>query len=201
MRNVSAVMLLFLAVAMVGCNAAKQAGSTPPAGTNITDGSWALTINNFEGGQPATISVQAVFPNDTPVYSAPLMIGYTSCAEDGITYLPAADFPQPAGNTVVGPACFVALGGGCNNGNCIQAEPSADITTSTRYDPGSFTIGVPTNPVLNGSAFNIQYVEVGGWQMDGTGTISNGVASGTWVCDQTTPACSGITGSFTATQH
>lgn len=52
-------------------------------------------------------------------------------------------------------------------------------------------IGVTANPAPNGSAFNLSYLSyiellnseevVNGpqiWQMDGTGTISNGTASG-----------------------
>jgi hypothetical protein len=200
MKKTVAFMLLSVA-ALVGCGTTKQAAPATPT-TNMTAGAWVVTINNFIGSQTDTVTVQAVFPNGTPVYDVSL-VGYTSCAEDGITYV-AGDGPQPAGHTVVGPACFVALGGGCNGG-CIEAEPSSDITSSNSDDEVlTFTLGVPTNPAANGSVFNIQYAEEGNgviWQMDGTGTISDGTASGTWVCDPSTPACSGITGTFTATQQ
>jgi hypothetical protein len=68
-------------------------------------------------------------------------------------------------------------------------------------EPLTFTIGVPTNPTSNGSVFNLRYEEKGGGnirEIDGTGTIHNGVASGTWVCDASTPVCSPVTGTFTA---
>jgi hypothetical protein len=71
-------------------------------------------------------------------------------------------------------------------------------------EPLTFTIGVPTNPVPNGSTFNVQYAESDNgsvWQMDGTGAVNNGTASGTWVCDPSTPACSGMSGTFTAAQQ
>jgi hypothetical protein len=201
MKKMSAVsVLLFLG--MLACNAAKQAGSTPPS-TSMMAGSWVTTISNFIGGRTDTVTVVNLSPNGTPVYdSGPPAIGYTSCAEDGITYA-AGDGPQPAGHTVVGPACFVALGGGENG--TVNGVPDSNITIPNPDDePLTFTIGVPTNPVPNGSVFNIQYAEEYNdviWQMDGTGTISNGTASGTWVCDPSTPACSGITGTFTATQQ
>lgn len=211
MRKMSAVSMLLLGVGMLGCNAAKQAGSTAPASTNITAGAWVTTINNFIGGQTDTVTVQVVYPNGTTVYDVS-PVGVISCANGGITY-DSGDGPQPAGNPVVGPACFVALGGGCNGiDSCVSSAPSntsPNITsTNTDAEVLTFTIGVPTNPAANGSAFNIEYAEytpVNGvetlWQMDGTGTISNGTASGTWVCDPSTPACSGITGTFRATQQ
>jgi hypothetical protein len=69
----------------------------------------------------------------------------------------------------------------------------------------TFIIGVPTNPVPNGATFNIQYAELddpsGVWQVNGTGTINGGVASGTWACDPSTHACAGISGTFTARQQ
>ena len=209
MRKMSAVSMLLLGVGMLGCNAAKQAGSTAPASTNITAGAWVTTINNFIGEQTDTVTVQVVYPNGTTVYDVS-PVGVISCENGGITY-DSGDGPQPAGNPVVGPACFVALGGGCNGG-CVSGTTglTSNITSSNGSAssgdlPLTFSIGVPTNPTPNGSAFNIQYGEfhttVGTWQMDGTGTINNGTASGTWVCDPSTPACSGITGTFTATQQ
>jgi hypothetical protein len=209
MRKMSAVsMLLLLGVGMLGCNAAKQAGSTAPASTNITAGAWVTTINNFIGGQTDTVTVQVVYPNGMTVYDVS-PVGALSCENGGITY---SSTPQPAGNPVVGPACFVALGGGCNLiGGCLSSSPSSVVQNITSSDhasggvlPLTFTIGVPANPAPNGSTFNIQYAEADNaivWQMDGTGTINNGTASGTWVCDPSTPACSGITGTFRATQQ
>jgi hypothetical protein len=201
------LLLLFLAVGMLGCNAAKQAG-TPVTGTNMTAGTWVVTINDFIGGQD-TVTVQVIYPNGTTVYDVS-PVGVISCDNGGITYA-SGDGPQPPGNPVVGPACFVALGGGCNGG-CVSGTTglTSNITSSNGSGssgdlPLTFSIGVPTNPTPNGSAFNIQYGEfhttVGTWQMDGTGTISNGMASGTWVCDPSTSACSGMTGTFTAAQQ
>jgi hypothetical protein len=199
------LLLLFLAVGMLGCNAAKQAGQVTPAGTNMTAGTWVVAINDFIGGRTDTVTVVNSYPNGTLVYdgSGP-SVGYTSCDNDGLTYTNGT--PQTGGTPVVGPACFVALGGGCNGG-CVSGATNTDtnITSSNGPDvePLTFIIGVPLNPAPNESAFNIQYAEYNGviWQMDGTGTIANGTASGTWVCDPSTPACSGMTGTFTATQQ
>jgi hypothetical protein len=197
--------LLIVVLGLTGCNAAKQAASTPAStpSTSMTAGAWVVTINNFIGARTDTVTVVNLSPNGTAVYGGynDPPVGVISCANGGMTYA-AGDGPQPAGNSVVGPACFVALGGGANatvngvvDGNITSTNPNDEVLT--------FTIGVPTNPTPNGSAFNIQYAEYNGviWQMDGTGTISNGVASGTWVCDPSAPACSGITGAFTATQQ
>ena len=212
MKKISLCTLLFLA-GTLGCNAAKQAGSTAPA-TSMTAKTWVTTISNFIGGHTDTVTAITLSPNGTPVYDGPPpAIGNISCANGGITYAPGGG-PQPPGNSVVGPACFVALGGGCNGGGCVGTpNPNMNLTSSNAGGninaPGvevlDFTIGVPTDPVPNGSTFNIQYAEFdsgyGVWQMDGTGTINGGVASGTWVCDPSTPACSGISGTFTATQQ
>jgi hypothetical protein len=208
MRKMGAVsMLLLLGAAMLGCNAAKQASSAAPAGTNITSGTWVVTVNNFIGGRTDAVTVVNLSPNGTAEYdgSGPA-IGYTSCDNSGLTYTNGS--PQNGGTPVVGPACFVALGGGANG--TVNGVPDSNITsTNTDALPLNFIIGVPTNPVSNGSVFNIQYAEIDGgdtpsgvWQMDGTGTInSDGTATGTWVCDSSTSSCSGITGTFTATQQ
>jgi hypothetical protein len=203
MRKMSAVsMLLLLGVGMLACNAAKQAGSTPPASTSMMAGSWVVTITNF-GGQTDTVTVVNPYPNGT-IISDVSPVGYTSCDNFGLTYTNGS--AQNGGTPVVGPACFVALGAGCNGG-CGPTPQSIKSSNPDAF-PLNFIIGVPTNPVPNGSAFNIQYAEVPDspvnsveWQMDGTGTISNGAASGTWVCDPSTPACSGVSGTFTATQQ
>jgi hypothetical protein len=205
MKKMSAVsVLLFLG--MLACNAAKQAGNTAPASTSMMAGAWVVTINDFIGGRTDTVTVVNLSPNGTAVYdgSGPA-VGYTSCDNFGLTYTNGT--PQNGGTPVVGPACFVALGGGANG--TVNGVPDSNITsTNTDAEPLNFIIGVPTNPAPNGSTFNLSYEEdtpVNGvettWQMDGTGTISNGTASGTWVCDPSTPACSGITGTFTATQQ
>lgn len=210
MKKMRVLMHLFLGVGMFGCNAAKQAGSTAPASTSVMAGAWITTIPNFVGGRTDIVTVVNLSPNGTPVDGLP-PIGNISCQNGGITYLPGGG-PQPAGNPVVGPACFVALGGGCNGG-CVPGASNlgTNITSSngsgngSGVEPLTFTIGVPTNPVPNGSTFNIQYAEsdssYGLWQMDGTGTVNNGTASGTWVCDPSTPACSGMHGTFTAAQQ
>jgi hypothetical protein len=203
MREMSAVsMLLFLGVGMLGCNAAKQADSTAPASTSMTTGAWVVTINNFIGERTDTVTVVNPYPNGTLIYdgSGPA-VGYTSCDNDGLTYY---NPPQTGGTPIVGPACFVALGGGCNGGCGSTPQSIASSNGTTGVLPLNFVIGVPTNPVPNASTFNVQYAEQDDsslWQMDGTGTINNGTASGTWVCDSSTPACSGITGTFTATQQ
>jgi hypothetical protein len=211
MRKMSAVsMLLLLGAGMLACNAVKQAGSTPPS-TSMMAGSWVTTISNFIGGRTDTVTVVNLSPNGTTVYDVS-PVGVISCANGGIAYA-SGDGPQPAGNSVVGPACFVALGGGCNGG-CVDGASNTGVNIkssngsgsagSNGVEPLTFTIGVPTNPAPNGSTFNIQYAEADNatvWQMDGTGTVNNGTASGTWVCDPSTPACSGITGTFTATQQ
>ncbi|MGC2794643.1 MAG: hypothetical protein WA899_21680 [Candidatus Sulfotelmatobacter sp.] len=207
----SVVVMLLLGVGTLGCNAAKQTGSTSTISTSVMAGAWVTTINNFIGGRTDTVTVVNLSPNGTTVYDVS-PVGVISCANGGITY---SSVPQPAGNSVVGPACFVALGGGCNfiDGCLSSNDPSnivPNITSSNGsgsngVEPLTFTIGVPANPAPNGSKFNIQYAEFGSasgtWQMDGTGTVNNGTATGTWVCDPSTPACSGMSGTFTATEQ
>jgi hypothetical protein len=198
--------LLIVVLGLTGCNAAKQAASTPASTptTSMTAGTWVVTINNFIGARTDTVTVVNLSPNGTLVYDgAGPSIGYTSCDNGGLTYTVVGQ-AQSGGTPVVGPACFVALGGGANA--TVNGVVDGNITSTNANDEVlDFIIGVPTNPTPNGSAFNIQYSEEEGgnnsWQMDGSGTINNGTATGTWVCDPSTPACSGITGTFTATQQ
>ncbi len=203
MKKISVVSLLMLVSAyLVGCGATKQSTPATPTTTNMTASPWVVTINNFIGGRTDTVSVANPYPNGTLIYdgSGPA-VGYTSCDNSGLTYY---NPPQTGGTPVVGPACFVALGGGCNGGCGSTPQNITSSNGTTGVLPLNFIIGVQTNPVPNASTFNIQYAEQDDsslWQMDGTGTINNGTASGTWVCDPSTPACSGITGTFTATQQ
>lgn len=98
----------------------------------------------------------------------------------------------PCANGVTGPACF----GGSN-----LSSKSDDTTPGT---PESLLIGVPVNPVPiggpDGYAFNFLYVYSavsGSWNIVGTGKFyPNGNVAGNWQCAASTPACSGLSGTF-----
>jgi hypothetical protein len=189
MKSLFAVfMLLSVSAVLVCCGSTTQ--GTTPVSTNMTAGTWVITIVNGVGVGKSNIITTTVAPNGTPV---PATSGNTSCSTDSYQN-------EPPYQSVVGPACFNALGGGSDNqvGTLSQSAPG---------EPLNLMLGVPANPVTSGSAFNLLYMEViadgteGIWQIDGTGTISNGTASGTWVCDASTPLCSGISGTFSATQQ
>jgi hypothetical protein len=96
-------------------------------------------------------------------------------------------------NGVTGPACF--------SGSNLSSK-SDDATPGA---PVSLLIGVPVNPVpivggADGYAFNFLYVYSASgavWNIVGTGRFySNGNVGGTWQCDTSTPACSGLSGNF-----
>lgn len=109
-----------------------------------------------------------------------------------ITTVTATLTSAPCANGVVGPACF--------SGSNLSSK-SDDSNPGT---PESLQIGVPVNPVPiggpDGYAFNFLYVYgsiSGTWNIVGTGRFySNGNVAGTWQCDTSTPACSGLSGNF-----
>lgn len=185
MKSLVASLALFSALLVIGgCGANKQVSGT--GSTNMTDGPWIITATNAGGVGTTNVITTTVVPNGTPV---PATSGTTSCNTDSYQ-------DQPPYESLVGPVCFNALGGGSLGqvGNISATAPGEPL--------GDLMIGVSANPAPNGSTFNFMYLQNltahGMWQIDGTGTINNGTASGTWACDPSTSACSGVTGTFTA---
>lgn len=190
-KMIAVFVMLSVSGVLVGCGGATQASSTPASGTNMTAGAWVITITNGGGGGTSNVvTTTVVGPNGTP---ADTEGGTISCS--------TASFQGPSdAETVVGPVCFIALGGGATGtlGNLSM--------TASGMTLGAMMMGVTANPAPNGSRFNFTFREgltaaSGEWQIDGTGTINNGTVSGTWSCDTSTPACSGISGTFTGTQQ
>jgi len=97
--------------------------------------------------------------------------------------------------SVQGHACFTA-----NNNTGQGSISGAGIGSSSKGQ--GVLIGVSANPVPAGGAFNLVFVAGDGngnfIEFTGSGTISNGMATGTGSCSPNTPACAGDSATFTA---
>jgi hypothetical protein len=98
--------------------------------------------------------------------------------------------------SVQGPACFIA-----NNNTGQGSISGAGIGSSSKGQ--GVLIGVSANPVPAGGAFNLVFVAGDGngnfVEFTGSGTISNGMVTGTGSCSPNTPVCNGDSATFTAT--
>jgi len=99
--------------------------------------------------------------------------------------------------SVQGPACFIA-----NNNTGQGSISGAGIGGSSKGQ--GVLIGVSANPVPSGGAFNLVFVAGDGngnfAEFTGSGTISNGMVTGTGSCSPSTPVCVGDSATFTASQ-
>jgi hypothetical protein len=109
------------------------------------------------------------------------------------TLISAATCNSPEGN-VASAVCFTGT-------SLFNSEPGPSLTGT----PESILVGVTagTDPTGAGQEFNFQYVyrteSAGTWNILGEGTFyPNGNVAGTWQCSTATPACAGLTGTFTA---
>ena len=124
--------------------------------------------------------------------ATPWGIIVSDSADANISTVTATLASASCADGVAGPACF----GGSN-----LSSKSDDPTPGT---PVSLLVGVPVNPVpiggVDGYAFNFLYVysaSSGTWNIVGVGKFyPNGNVAGTWQCDSSTPACSGMSGNF-----
>ncbi len=97
--------------------------------------------------------------------------------------------------SVQGPVCFIA------NNNTGQGSISGAGIGSSSNGQGVL-IGVSANPVPAGGAFTLVFVAGDGngnfVEFTGSGTISNGMVTGTGSCSPNTPSCNGYSATFTA---
>jgi hypothetical protein len=97
--------------------------------------------------------------------------------------------------TVTGPSCFVA-----NN----FTTPGSITGTGLLFPAQGALIGVPANPAPANSALNLLFVEANDTSdavFTGSGTVSGGKMTGTWACDASSPACVGLSGTFSGSKQ
>jgi hypothetical protein len=97
--------------------------------------------------------------------------------------------------TVTGPSCFVA--------NNSTGEGSITATGTLLFPAQGALIGVPANPAPAKSALNLLFVEADDTDaavFTGTGTVSGGKMTGNWACDASSPACAGLSGTFSGSK-
>ncbi len=169
------IAILILIVFAVGCSSTNSAGGG--SGTSM-QGTWTVTgsATSQRGGGPESESG----PFQVELVSSPCSVT-----------TPVGVF------SVQGSVCFIA------NNNTGQGSISGPGIAPKSTGQG-ILIGVPSNPLPAGGAFNLLFVagdQNGNFaEFTGSGTVTNGNLTGSGSCSPNTPACQGATGTFSGTQ-
>ena len=163
------IVILILLVFAAGCSSTKNTGG---GAVTSMPGTWTVTGNLGSQGGSGTYQVSLV--------SSPCSV------------------TTPVGMfSVQGPVCFIA------NNNSGQGSISGTGLSIYASNTGQgVLIGVPSNPVPSGSTLNLLFVAAnnsGFVEFTGSGTVGNGTMTGTGSCSASTPACQGVTGTFSGT--
>jgi hypothetical protein len=165
-------LIVAAAVISVACGGSPKSES---ASSTQIPGAWAWTITSNEVGLSANA------------------LSVTLVASQCSLSTPVGTF------TVEGPICFTA--------DDDTRQGSISGTGQFLYPPQSLLVGSSTNPLPSNTTATIdllfveedQYGDVA--VFNGNGSISNGVATGTWACNPSSPACSGLSGTFSGSQN
>jgi hypothetical protein len=166
------IVILILLVFAAGCSSTKNTGG---GAVTSMQGTWTVTGNLGSQGGPGTYQVALV--------SSPCSV------------------TTPVGTfSVQGPVCFIA------SNNTGQGAISGTGLPSTSKNTGQgVLIGVAANPVPANGTFNLLFVagDASGnfVEFTGSGTVSNGVMTGTGSCSPSTPLCQGLSGTFSGNQQ
>jgi hypothetical protein len=167
------ILISILIVFAAGCNSANNTASG--SGTTI-QGTWT-----------ATGTVASVRDTTPQSESGPYQVKFVSSPCSVTT--PVGMF------SVQGPVCFIA------NNNAVQGSISGPGISSTSTGQGVL-IGVPSNPAPANAAFSLLFVAGDGngklVEFTGTGTVDNGMMTGTGSCSSSTPMCQGASATFSA---
>src|SRR5437773_5127050 len=168
------ILILVLIVFAAGCGG----NSAPkPTGTSM-QGTWTVT-GNLQCTQGCGSGVSNTY--QVALVSSPCSV------------------TTPVGTfSVQGPVCFIA-NNNSGQGSISGTGLSTDATKNTQQ---GILIGVHSNPVAKGAAFNLILVagDNNGNFVEGTasGTVGNGSMTGTGSCSSNTPVCQGVSGTFSA---
>lgn len=147
-------------------------GSNGTSGTQIP-GSWTITANELS-------SVGNVF-------SVTLVSSQCSVVAGDEVF------------TVQGPSCFIA--------DDSTGQGSISVSGQLVYPAQGVLVGAPTNPVPadTSESINLVFVEADEYGdlsiFNGNGSVENGTMSGTWVCSTYSPACAGLSGTFSGMRN
>jgi hypothetical protein len=177
-------LILISMVFAVGCNnSAKNAGGGSAASGTSMAGQWSFTATATSTGNLGSQCTNGVCGPGT--YQLTLVSSPCSVTT------PVGTF------SVQGAVCFIA------NNNSGQGSISGTGLPSDVSNIGQgVLIGVPSNPVPSGSTLNLLFVAAnnsGFVEFTGSGTVGNGTMTGTGSCSASTPACQGVTGTFSGT--
>ncbi len=99
--------------------------------------------------------------------------------------------------TVAGPTCFIAD----NN----TGKGSISGTGQFIYPPVGALVGVPADPAPAGSTLNLLFVEAdlsgNAAVFGGNGTVTGNKMTGSWTCNANSPACLGLSGTFSGNKQ
>jgi hypothetical protein len=147
-------------------------GSNAPSGTQIP-GSWTITANELS--------------STGSVFSVNLVSSQCSVVAGDEVF------------TVQGPTCFIA--------DDTTGQGSISATGQLLYPAQGVLLGASSNPVPANTieSVNLVFVEADEYGdlsiFNGNGSIENGTINGTWVCSTYSPACAGLTGTFSGTRN
>jgi len=163
------ILILIWIVFAVGCGSTKNAAS----GETSLPGMWSVTGNLGSQSGSKTYQVSLV--------SSPCSV------------------TTPVGMfSVQGPVCFIA-----NNNTGQGSISGTGLLSSSKNTGQGVLIGVAANPVPPNGTFNLLFVtgDANGnfVEFTGSGTVSHGTMTGTGSCSSSTPACQGVSGTFSGT--
>ncbi len=171
-KGISLLMLILIVFA-AGCNSSNSA--TGSGATTPIPGTWSAT---------GTLACTQICPG-AQTYSVVLVA--SPCTVD----TPVGTF------SVDGAVCFIA-----NNNTASGSISGPGIPTTPKSTGQGILIGVPANPVPDNSTINLLFVSASGGnsfiEFTGSASIAGGKITGTAACSASTPACEGMTASFTA---
>jgi hypothetical protein len=184
-RSMKRVLILSLVVFAAGWNSSKKTGGssgTSPSGTSML-GVWTVTATATATGEVGSQCTNGVCGPGT--YQLTLVSSPCSVTT------PVGEF------SVQGPVCFIA-----NNNSGQGSISGTGLPSSLSATGQGVLIGVPSNPVPSGSTLNLLFVagnNSGFVEFTGSGTVGSGTMTGTGSCSSSTPACQGVTGTFSGT--
>jgi hypothetical protein len=176
MKQARLAVLVVLSLGFGGCGGGSDTGSS---GSTSLAGNWTITANQANSTSSSVFQVALVSS--------------------------ACSVSTPIGTfTVQGPSCFIA--------DDNSGQGSITGTGSFIYPPQGVLLGATVSPVPSGqtASINLLFVEADQFGdaavFSGTGTVTSASGSGTaalsgnWECASNSPACVGLSGTFSGTQ-
>jgi len=172
-------LILILLVFAAACGSTKNESGSGPSGTSM-QGMWSVSAT---ATSPGSLGFQC--PQDCGPGTYQVAFVSSPCT----VTTPVGAF------SVQGLVCFIA-----NNNSGQGSISGTGLSTTNKNTQQGILIGVSSNPIPDGGAFNLLFVagDKNGNFVEGTGsgTVSRGSMTGTGSCSSNTPMCQGVSGTF-----